>query len=194
MRSWNVSLDNIGFDGPRLIGTREYEVPDADVPSSMTTIDEHPPGTFTTVEHDGLSLGYTIPDGDGPMSAPLTFRGVSLSNATRARLVFNGYYQGYDNNLQLRLGNGRLRYALNGNPPHERAFTPGEIAMLSEPGQTGGFNHAIDVPLSELDEGDNSVRFSTLNIHSGYPNAVVNLDLLIDFDADPVFANGFDTP
>ncbi|HOX70129.1 MAG TPA: hypothetical protein PK001_00160, partial [Dokdonella sp.] len=88
----------------------------------------------------------------------------------------------------------RLRYRINDHPRHDRAFTPGEIAMLDEPGQTGGFNHSFDIPLSELHDGDNSVRFSTLNIESGYPNAVVNLDLLIDFDPDPVFFDSFELP
>ena len=194
MPSWNTYWDNIGFDGPAITNTREYEIPDAGIPSNETTIDEHPPGTFTTVLHHGLSLGYTIPDGENATGAPLTFSNVSMAGATRARLVFNGYYQGHDNNEQLRLGNGRLRYRINDHPRHDRAFTPGEIAMLDEPGQTGGFNHSFDIPLSELHDGDNSVRFSTLNIESGYPNAVVNLDLLIDFDPDPVFFDSFELP
>jgi len=192
MRSWNLFWDNIGFDGPVIGGTREFEIADAAVPSTATTIDEYAPGTFNTTVQNGLSLGYTIPDGNGPMSAPLTFTGVSLDRATRARLVFNGYYQGHDNNEQLRLGKGRLRYRFNDNAVHERAFSAAEIAMLDEPGQTGGVKHAIDIPLAQLREGDNSVRFSTLNIESGYPNAVTHLDLLIDFDADEIFADSFE--
>jgi hypothetical protein len=125
------------------------------------------------------------------MSDPLVFAGVSLRHATRARLVFNGYYQGYDVD-GIRLGTGRLRYQLNDHPVHERAFTPGEVAMLDEPGQTGGYNHSIDVPVSELADGDNMVRFSTLNISSGYPNAVTNLDLLLDTDPRFIFDDGFD--
>jgi hypothetical protein len=50
----------------------------------------------------------------------------------------------------------------------------------------------IEVPLAELVDGDNSVRFGTLNITSGYPNSVTNLDLLIDFDLGLIFADGFD--
>ena len=191
LRSWNTYWDNIGFDGPVLAATREYEVPDANIPSTETTVDEFPPGVFNTIEHPGLSLGYVIPNGDGVMGDPLVFAGVSLRHATRARLVFNGYYQGYDVD-GIRLGTGRLRYQLNDHPLHERAFTPGEVAMLDSPGQTGGYNHAIDVPLSELVDGDNTVRFSTLNISSGYPNAVTNLDLLLDTDAAFIFDDGFD--
>ena len=122
---------------------------------------------------------------------PLVFHDVSLRHATRARLVFNGYYQGYDVD-GIRLGTGRLRYALNAHAAHERAFTAGEAAMLDEPGQTGGYNHAIDVPLSELVDGDNSVRFGTLHISSGYPNAVTNLDLLLDTDPEFIFDDGFE--
>ena len=64
--------------------------------------------------------------------------------------------------------------------------------MLDSDGQTGGYNHSIDVPLSELVEGSNSVRFGTLNISSGYPNAVTNLDLLIDFEPMLLFGSGFE--
>jgi hypothetical protein len=191
IRSWNVYWDNIGFDGPALTSTREYEIPDANVPSTKTTIDEHPAGVFTTTVHQGLSLGYVIPDGEANMSPPLTFTGVQLANATRARLVLNGYYQGY-NIDGIRLGTGRLRYQLNNHPIHVRPFTPGETAMIDMPGQTGGYNHSIDIPLSELVEGNNTVRFSTLNISSGYHNAVTNLDLLIDFDLGIVFGNSFE--
>ncbi len=191
MRSWNVYWDNIGFDGPALTSTREYEIPDAGIPSSKTVIDEYPAGVFHTTVHQGHSLGYVIPNGAATMSAPLTFTGVQLAGATRARLVFNGYYQGYDID-GIRLGTGRLRYQLNNNPIHVRAFTPGEVAMLDTPGQTGGYNHSIDVPISELVEGNNAVRFSTLNISSGYPNAVTNLDLLIDFDLGVLFSNSFE--
>jgi hypothetical protein len=190
-RSWNTYWDNIGFDGPAIRSTREYEIPPANIPSDRTTVDEHPMGVFTTVVHPGLSQGYVIPNGPSVMSAPLTFPGVSLAHATRARLVFNGYYQGYDID-GIRLGTGRLRYQLNSATVHERAFTAGETAMIDTPGQTGGYNHSIDVPLAELVNGDNAVRFGTLNISSGYPNAVTNLDLLIDFDANFLFANGFE--
>ena len=191
LRSWNTYWDNIGFDGPVFAATREYEVPDANIPSTEITVDEFPPGVFNTIEHPGLSLGYVIPNGEDVMSDPLVFAGVSLRHAIRARLVFNGYYQGYDVD-GIRLGTGRLRYQINDQPMHERAFTPGEVAMLDEPGQTGGYNHSIDVPVSELVDGDNTVRFSTLNISSGYPNAVTNLDLLLDTDPAFIFDDGFD--
>jgi hypothetical protein len=191
MRSWNVSWDNIGFDGPLIQATREYEIPVAAVPSTQTTVTEHPPGVFTTVVHAGLSLGYVMPNGPDALGVPLTFDGVSLEGATRARLILNGYYQGFDFD-GIRDGTGRLRYQLNSHPPHLRAFTAGEVAMLDTPGQTGGYNHAIDVPLSELVDGSNAVRFGTLNISSGYPNAVTNIDLLIDFDLGVVLQDSFE--
>lgn len=190
LRSWNLYWDNIGFDGPAIASTREYEIPAAAIASTRTTTDEYPPGTPHTTVHNGLSLGYVMPNSATSLSAPLAFRNVSLAHATRARLVFNAYYQGY-NIDGIRLGTGRLRYQINDAPVHVRAFTPGEVAMLDTPGQTGGYNHAIDIPLSELVTGDNTVRFATVNIESGYPNAVLNLDLLIDAAPDYLFADGF---
>jgi hypothetical protein len=191
IRSWNTYWDNIGFDGPVIDTTREYEIPDSAVPATETTTDPFPPGMQTTIVHSGQSLGYYIPNDSATMSEPLTFRGVSLAHATRARLVFNGYYQGY-NEDGIRLGTGRLHYRLNEGPVHVRAFTAGEVAMLDEPGQTGGYNHSIDLALAELRDGDNTVQFATVHIGSGYPNAVVNLDLLIDFDLRQVFADSFE--
>ena len=61
LRSWNTYWDNIGFDGPVLPGTRDYEVPAALVPHTFTTTDEFPPGVVNVIEHPGLSLGYVIP-------------------------------------------------------------------------------------------------------------------------------------
>jgi hypothetical protein len=191
LRSWNLYWDNIGFDGPAITSTREYEIPDAGIASTQTTTDEYPAGTFHTTVHNGHSLGYVIPNSTTTLSAPLTFRNVGLAHATRARLVFNGYYQGYGTD-GIRLGTGRLRWQFNNGPIHVRAFTPGEVAMLDTPGQTGGYNHAIEVPLAELVEGDNTVRFSTVEIESGYPNAVLNLDLVVDGEADALFADGFE--
>src|SRR5688500_17597515 len=39
MRSWNTYWDNIGFDGPVIDTTREYEIPDAAVVSTESTTD-----------------------------------------------------------------------------------------------------------------------------------------------------------
>ena len=110
-----------------------------------------------------------------------------------ARVSSSTAHQGYDVD-GIRLGTGRLNYQINDHLVHVRAFTSGEVAMLDEPGQTGGYNHSIDVPVSELVAGDNTVRFSTLNISSGYPNAVTNLDVLLDTDPAFIFDDGFDQP
>lgn len=192
LRSWNSYWDNIGFDGPVIAATREYEIANANVPRTFNETYLNAAGQTVAVQQPGHSIAYRIPNNPTEWSAPLTFTGVSLAHAIRARLVMTGYYQNWNFNL-LPQPTSRLLYRINNAAAHEHAFTPGEIAMLAnEAGQGGAMNHAIEVPLSELVEGDNSFRFSTRDLASGYPNAVANLDLLIDFDLQRVFGDSFE--
>lgn len=55
-----------------------------------------------------------------------------------------------------------------------------------------GYTRVIDLPLSELASGDTTIRFSTKNISSGCPNAVLNLDLRVDFDLGRLFLDSFE--
>jgi hypothetical protein len=192
LRSWNTYWDNIGFDGPRIDTTREYEIPDSNVPYTFAEEYRDANGQVITVQQPGRTIAYLIPNDPAQLSVPFTFQNVSLANATRARLVMTGYYQNWNFNL-VPQPTSRLIYKINNHPNHERAFTPGEIAMIeNEAGQGGAMNHAIDLPLNELVDGDNTFRFSTRDLASGYPNAVVNLDLLIDFDLQRIFADSFE--
>jgi hypothetical protein len=192
LRSWNTYWDNIGFDGPVVDTTREYEIADSNVAHTFPQDYIDADGQTITVQQPGHTIAYLVPNDPATLGAPLVFRGVSLHGATRARLVMTGYYQNWGFNLVPQAGS-RLIYRINDHPAHERAFTAGEIAMLrDEAGQGGAMNHAIDVPLGELREGDNTFRFSTRELASGYPNAVANLDLLIDYDLQRVFGDSFE--
>lgn len=192
LRSWNATWDNIGFDGPVIQRTREYEIAHAGTRSEMrdTWIDDE------EIEHElrltGSTTAYLVPNDPALLGDPLVFRDVSLAHAVRARLVLTGYYQNWNEGGQIG-ADAHLIYSLNGHPRHERPFSAEERAMIAnEPGQGGGVNHVIELPLSELVDGDNSIRFSTRALASGYPNAVTNLDLLIDFDPQRVFADSFE--
>ncbi len=185
--SWNVIWDNVGFDGPRLDQYREYEIPDALVP--YTFINE------AGLLHSGRKVGYLIPDGDQTPMTPLYFRDVSLADATGAQLIFLAYYQGDTQYF----GPGTaelyvLRYRLNGNAWHERALTPAEIAMMRSERQFGGINHAIDVPLSDLVPGDNTIEFATTNVTNsfGFPSAVLGIDLIVQSIPSHIFREGFE--
>ena len=87
-----------------------------------------------------------------------------------------------------------MRTALERTPTlAARLFTDGERAMIAnEAGQGGGVNHAIDLPLAELQEGNNVFRFSTRALASGYSNAVLNLDLLLDVDLGQLLVDSFE--
>jgi hypothetical protein len=191
LRSWNAVWDNIGFDGPRILTTREYEIAHAGERVQQTEEWHDAQGNTQVAIHPGTTTAYLIPNDPDQLSAPLTFRGVSLANATRARLVMTGYYQPWNEAWRV-LPTSRLIYTINGHPRHERPFSAGELAMLENETGQGGVNHAIDLPLSQLVEGDNVFRFSTREIASGYANAVTNLDLLIDFDPQRVFGDSFE--
>ncbi len=185
--SWNVIWDNVGFDGPRLDQYREYEIPDALVPYTFTN--------EAGLLRSGRKVGYLIPDGSQTPMVPLLFRGVTLASATRAQLIFVAYYQGDTQYF----GPGTaesyvLRYRLNGNAWHERSLTPAEIAMMRGEQQYGGINHAIDVPLSDLVSGDNTVEFATTNVTNsfGFSSAVLSVDLIVQSISGPIFREGFE--
>ena len=192
LRSWNAYWDNIGFDGPVIAGTREYEVPDSNIAYEREESYLDANGQTVTLVQPGRTVGYLIPNDPTELSDPLTFTGVSLEGATRARLVLTGYYQNW-NQGGLIGPDARLIYQINGFAPHERPFTDGERAMIAnEAGQGGGVNHAIDLPLAELQEGNNVFRFSTRALASGYSNAVLNLDLLLDVDLGQLLVDSFE--
>src|SRR6185295_3009629 len=127
--SWLLRWDNIGFDGPKLLNFREYEIPDSGLPA---TVDGH----------DGINLGYQIDDSGMTACCPqtpvpsLSFQNVDLTNVTKATLSFTSYYLDLPEDVA-KFPMYTLRYRFNGGTLIDRKLTAGEIAALQVKGQLG---------------------------------------------------------
>ena len=165
--AWLARWDNVGFDGPVLNGFREYEVPDA-LSASQSSV-------------GAVNIGYRVADvAQGP-SQTLQLKGVDPSTATSARLALSawipdGSYAEYI-----------LKFRLNGGPWHDRALSADEITARTAPvivgqgagGSQGVLGLMLDVPLSELIAGDNTLEIVTANVPQSYPLGVANIDLVL---------------
>jgi len=167
--SWILRWDNLGFDGPKLMNFREYDVPDSGKPA---TVDGHS-GLNVAYQFDDTGLSDCCPSAAVPS---LSFDNVDLTDVTKATLTFTSYYLNWP---QADVTKYALRYRFNGRGFIDRALTPGEIAALLVKGQVGTLNQSIDVPLTELQNGTNTLELVTSNVDLTYKPAVVNVGLVL---------------
>lgn len=167
MDAWVTRWDNVGFDGPVVRNWREYSVAD-----SLT------PGTGAW-NRDGpvVSVGYRVADAaDGP-SQTLHLRNVDLSNAVSARLALSAWYL-----LNPDFGgdppNTVLRYRLNGKAWRDRRLSLEEQGVLTRLSH-GQIGQMLDVALTDLVQGDNTLEFVTVKVPQSYPPLVQNIDLVL---------------
>jgi hypothetical protein len=166
LSEWVARWDDVGFDGPIISNWREYEVPDALAPGMDAW---NRPGPV-------VSVGYAVADAAKGPSATFHLRGVDLSQVAAARLSVSSWYLVEQATA---LPSYVLRYRFNGKAWHDRPLTPDEIAQLSGPVTQGQLGQMIDVPLSDLVQGDNTLEFVTANVPQNYPPAVANVDLVL---------------
>lgn len=172
--AWIVSWDNVGFDGPVVNNTKEFEAPDALVKTST-----------------GVDVGYFLNDSIAAQKTTVTIRGVTgAATAVRARLAMNVHYWG---NFTNATSNWGLIYRLNGKAWHTYTLTPEEQAIYNsgvvfkgdKVGQAnalskGVLGNVFDVPVSDLIDGDNVLEIATSNVpFAGYPPTLSNLDLIL---------------
>jgi hypothetical protein len=172
--SWTIRWDNIGFDGPKLTTSREYQIP----------------GSMTPAQNkdgkQGVNLGYRLADTPGSMVTccpttsvrSLTFDGVDLTGVTKATLAFNSYYL---NNLTP-VVDFTLLYSFNGGAFIERPLTAAEVKAITTELALGSMALTVDVPLSALVDGKNTVEFFTKNVPTNYPPSISNIDLILTRD------------
>jgi hypothetical protein len=163
--AWLARWDNVGFDGPVIGNTREYEIADALVPGENAW----------NVSGPVMSVAYRVADAaEGPHET-LHFTGVDLEGVTSARLAVASWYE-VSSGL---LTDYTLRYRLNGHDWHDRTFTPSELAVLTNGHTQGAISQMLDVAVEELVDGDNSLEFVSVNVPQGYPPAVSAIDLIL---------------
>ena len=181
--AWVASWDNVGFDGPAITNTKEFEVYDSYKPDSRTD------SGVTGVEN-GVDVGYFIDDSTKPIT-PLTIHNVTgSSTASSAKLTLNLHYWGSWTPATLDWG---FKYRVNGKAWHVYTLSMQEVAMYnngivfmgSKLGQANGgmqgvFGHVVDVPVSELVDGNNILEIATVNVpFGGYFPTVANIDLIL---------------
>ncbi len=162
--SWQARWDNVGFDGPKLTGTREYEIPD----SLETGTDPQHVGEEVT------NIGYRIADAaDGPAQT-MTFKGVDPEGMASARIALSCWYLKGDTTSSY-----LLQYRLNGGAWHDRALTAAEAGIVGGSTSQGQLAQMLDVPLEELMSGDNTLEIVSKNAPQNYPPVVSNVDLIL---------------
>jgi hypothetical protein len=166
--------DNVGFDGPIVTSWREYEVPDSLVPITGFVAVNAPSDPFNP-SGKAVSTGYLVPDASMGPAATLHLSGVDPSNATAARLVMTAWYLGTATAAQY-----TLSYRFNGGTWRDHQLSAAEAALFTvPPGIQGALGHAIDVPVTDLRAGDNTLDVVTKNVPQNYPPAIANIDLVL---------------
>jgi len=138
----------------------------------------------------GYDIGYQVGDKAVGPKQTLKFTGVDLSNAVSATLStdFWGEFRTPQD-----FASYTLRARFNGKNWIERQLTAKEAALLtnkpvtrdasgmqnSSTGNQGRFALLLDVPLSDLVPGDNTVEFTTANVPTSTQPVVCNIDLVL---------------
>lgn len=160
--AWVARWDNVGFDGPKLTGTREYEVAD-----SLTVLPD------PRLENQMVTnIGYRIADAAvGPAQA-LQFKDVDVAGMNSAKLSLSAWYLDQDMNKSY-----VLQYRFNGGDWHDRPLNEAEGAILTGGASQGQLAQVMDVPIGELVSGDNTLEVVTKNAPQNYPPVVSNVNL-----------------
>ena len=166
--AWVARWDNVGFDGPILDDWREYEVRDS----------------LVSVEGGRVNVGYRVADESSGPSDVLRLEDVDLTDVVSARLALSAWYLRDNGNLD----QFALLYRFNGGPWRERTLSSDEIQALTKPvidgaptgGSQGAIGQMLDVAVSDLVAGDNTLELVTRNVPQNYPPAVLNIDLVLE--------------
>ncbi|HET7544607.1 MAG TPA: hypothetical protein VFK05_32280 [Polyangiaceae bacterium] len=210
----SVRWDNIGFDGPVVRGYREYSAPDsltsfqglagckmggdsclwagdviAEFPGDSGRVACAESGC--TYDGEGKNVGYMLPnvDEDTPPVA-LDFQGVSVGDATRARLTLAASYPWFEwNGVNFPPSHIVLRVRLNGGNWHERPVSETEVNAFADyfpelggAGASAGLlNQAVALELAELHDGDNRIELQAAGTWTGaYRVTLTGADLVLD--------------
>lgn len=174
--AWVTRWDNVAFDGPVITDWREVEVPDALMPGNDAQNSMQPV----------VNTGYRINDATQGPGHRLTLRNVDLGNVESARLTFSAWYLSFTGDP---VSTYTLRYRLNGRTCNGSTCTPGawrehplssdEVAILTSGLNGGQLGHVIDIALSDLVPGDNTLEFVTTHAPQSYPPVFSNIDLVL---------------
>ena len=211
-----VRWDNVGFDGPVSANVHDYSAPDSltayqGLPGCTLAgtgtacqwegdvIPAAPDDsgrmqcamTSCTYAGEGRNVGYVVPnvDEDTPPVA-LDFKGVTLADTSRARLILAANYPAFDwNGVSNPPTHLVLRVRVNGGAWHDRNITALEAGAFTDfspdlggaGAGAGLLNQAIDLDLTELRDGDNQIELQAAGTWTGtYRVSVTGIDLVLD--------------
>lgn len=180
--------DNIGFDGPVIPALRSYEIPD------NTTV-----STFTGDAGDpspqpAKNLGYLLIDAATGRPAgmydpvnlipSLSFQNVNLAGAASAQLTFNAWFNAstvYNDAAHIPTTAWGISYSLNGAPFTTVNLTAAQIAAMlnNDTGYQGFFTPVVNVPLSALVQGTNTIKFLPVGAPIDFSPVIANINLLL---------------
>ena len=204
--AWITRWDNVGFDGPVVTGWREHSAVDslqsyrglegcliegkclwrgAVIPTHPGT-DCDSPEESCTFDEQGRVVGYVVPNRDEP-PVSIAIPAVHLTGATRARLAIAVDYPWFEwNGVTYPPTHFNLRHRLNGGAWQDRFVTEVEANAFAGDFATGGapgaglLNQMIDLDLSELRDGTNTLELSGDGTWTGsYRIAVAGADLIL---------------
>lgn len=161
--AWVVRWDNLGFDGPAIVGaSREYEALDS----------------LTQTSSGKTNVAYRLADvADGPAQT-ISIHDVDLQGVTGAKLAlqnWNLHFAGSEPPADY-----ALNYRLNGHAWKVRTLTASELQMMADLPNAGTRSLLLDVDVADLIAGTNLLQFTTTNANMGYPPVVLNIDLIVE--------------
>lgn len=175
--------DNIGFDGPVISGIKMYEVADN---TKIGTYQVYGTGPV-------MQLGYMLSDGTNRPTAglydpdnivaPLQIPRVDLTGSTKARITLNAF-MGFWGPADATWG---LKYRVNGSSGtwHTHFLTPEEVKEVNgelgnpSPGSNQNVLLSLDLPISELKNGTNTVEFLPAGLPMAYAPVIANINLVL---------------
>jgi hypothetical protein len=163
--AWVARWDNVGFDGPIISNWREYEVPDALTPGVDGWNRKGPI----------LSVGYRITDVTKGPGQTFKFGSVDLTDVETAKVSFASWFL-RDPAIVATYG---FKYRLNGKAWRDRPLDAGEVGQLNDSHSQGQLGQVVDVPLSDLVQGDNTFEIVGVNIPQSYPPCLNNINLVL---------------
>jgi hypothetical protein len=161
--AWVVRWDNLGFDGPAMVGAfREYEALDSLTPtaSGMTNV------------------GYRVADESQGPAQTIAIHGVDLQGVTSARIALQNWSLHFAGDEPP--ADFALNYRVNGGAWRARTLTASELQMMVDLPNAGTRSLMLDVDVAELVAGTNQLEFTTTNADQGYPPVVLNIDLILE--------------
>jgi hypothetical protein len=163
--AWIARFDNVGFDGPIIQGWREYDVGDALVASSNSTSE--------------LDTGWNVPDVATGQTTTLHFHGVDTTGTSDGKLSLLAWYC-LNCSSSEDPSTFDLKYRVNGHGWHDRPYNSGELAFQTSGATIGALAEMLDVPVSELVSGDNTLDLVMANVPENYPPAVTDVTLILE--------------